>query len=61
MSHQTVSHPNMLHNEELSRIKIQALIDLKLIKPSKSHWASLVFYVNKHSEQVHGKKRLVID
>ena len=28
---------------------------------SKAHWASPAFYVNKHSEQIRGKKRLVID
>ena len=61
MPHQTASHPAMPHDEELCKTDIQALMDLKLIRPSKSHWASPSFYVNKHSEQIRGKKRLVID
>ncbi|KAL9422996.1 hypothetical protein AB3S75_035143 [Citrus x aurantiifolia] len=51
----------MPHDEELCKSEIQALMDLKLIRPSKSHWVSPAFYVNKHSEQIRGKKRLVID
>ena len=61
MSYQTALHPSMPYDEQQCKTEIQALIDLKLIRPSKSHWGSLAFYVNKHSEQVRGKKRLVID
>ena len=61
MPHQTASYLGMPHDEELCKTDIQALMDLKLIRPSKSHWASPSFYVNKHSEQIRGKKRLVID
>jgi len=32
-----------------------------LIEPTNSNWACPAFYVNKRSEQVRGKKRLVID
>ena len=51
----------MPHDEELCKTEIQALMNLRLIRPSKSHWASSAFYVNKFSEQIRGKKRLVID
>lgn len=51
----------MPHDEELCKQKMQSLLDLKFIRPSKSHWASPTFYVNKHPEQVCGKKKLVID
>lgn len=61
MPHQTTSHPGMPHDEELCITEIQALMNLKLIRPSESYWASPAFYVNKHTEQVCGKKRLVID
>ena len=36
-------------------------MDFKLIRPSKSHWANPEFYVNKHSEQIRGKKKFVKD
>lgn len=61
MPHQTASHPSMPHDKELYRAEIQALMELKLIGPSKSHWASPAVYVNKHLEQIRGKKILVID
>ena len=61
MPHQTTSHLGMPYDEELCRTAIQALMDLKLIRPSRYHWASPAFYVNKHTKQVCGKKRLVID
>ena len=61
MPYQTTSHSGMLHDEELCKTEIQALMNLRLIRPSKSHWASPAFYVNKHLEQIRGKKRLVID
>ena len=48
MPHQIASHPGMSHDEDLRRTEIQALMDLKLIEPSKSHSASPTFYVNKH-------------
>lgn len=61
MPHQTTSHLGIPHDEELYKQEIQSLLDLKLIRPSNSHWASPTFYVNKHSEQVRENKRLVID
>lgn len=57
MPHQTASHPGMPYNKELCRQYIQTLLDLKLIRPFKSHWVSPTFYINKHSEQVYGKKK----
>lgn len=39
----------------------QQLLTQGLIEPTKSEWACTAFYVNKRSEQVRQKKRLVID
>lgn len=60
MPYQTTSHLGIPHDEELYKQEIQSLLDLKLIRPSNSYWASPTFYVNKHSEQVREKKRLGI-
>lgn len=51
----------MPRGEKLYREEFDELLKTGLIRPSKSHWASPVFYVTKHSELVRGKKRLVID
>lgn len=56
MPHQTTSYSGMPHDEKLCKYEIQSLLDLKLIRPSESHQANLAFYVNKHSEQVLGKR-----
>ncbi|KAL0439693.1 UNVERIFIED_CONTAM: polyprotein [Sesamum latifolium] len=45
----------------LAREECSQLLALGLIKPTKSNWACLVFYVNKRTKQIRGKKRLVID
>ena len=42
--------------EECQQLSKQGLIEL-----TKSDWACQAFYVNKRSEQVRGKKKLVID
>jgi len=39
----------------------QKLLKLGLIEPTTSDWACQAFYVEKRSEKVRGKKRLVID
>ena len=51
-------HPDhqKLAEEELALLKTQGLIE-----DTSSPWACQAFYVNKHSEQVRGKLRLVID
>jgi len=41
--------------------EIQELLKKGLIEPSKSAWACIGFYVNKHSEQKRGKMRLVVN
>lgn len=61
MPYQTASHPRMPYNEKLCKQEIQSLLNLKLIRSSKFQWARPVFNGNKYSEQVQGKKRLVID
>lgn len=60
ITHQITSHLGMPH-EELWKQELQSLLDLKLIRPSKSQWTNPAFYVNKNFEQVCGRKRLVID
>lgn len=47
--------------QELCKAEIEQLLEHKLIEPCKSPWACPTFYVNKHSEQKRGKKRLVIN
>lgn len=61
MPYQTTSHLGMPYNEKLYKQEIQSLLNLKLIRSSKSQWANLAFYGNKYSEQVREKNRLVID
>ena len=39
----------------------QNLLKQGLIEPTNSDWACQAFYVEKRSEKVRGKKRLVID
>jgi hypothetical protein len=46
---------------EYYKQEIQELIRRKLIEPSRSPWACPAFYVNKHSEQKHGKPIMVIN
>ena len=56
------SHPGMsLEDTALCKQEIEDLLEKDLIEPSNSHWGCVAFYVNKHSEQVRGKKRLVIN
>ncbi|KAH9780642.1 hypothetical protein KPL71_008153 [Citrus sinensis] len=56
------THPGMspsdllLAQQECSQLLVQGLIE-----PTSSQWACQAFYVEKHSEIVRGKKRLVID
>ncbi|KAH9751001.1 hypothetical protein KPL71_014108 [Citrus sinensis] len=56
------THPGMnpsdllLAQQECSQLLAQGLIE-----PTNSQWACQAFYVEKHSEIVRGKKRLVID
>ncbi|KAL0282846.1 UNVERIFIED_CONTAM: polyprotein [Sesamum radiatum] len=45
----------------LAREECSQLLALGLIEPTKSNWACPAFYVNKRTEQIRGKKRLVID
>ncbi|KAM1345841.1 hypothetical protein FF1_035172 [Malus domestica] len=40
MPHQTASHPEMPNDEELCKEEINSLLQLGLIRPSKSPWAS---------------------
>ncbi|KAK2634894.1 hypothetical protein Ddye_029686 [Dipteronia dyeriana] len=46
----------LLGNEEC-----ETLLQQGLIEPTSSPWACQAFYVEKRSEQLRGKKRLVID
>lgn len=57
ISHQTTSQLKMSH--KLCKQEMNTL-SMGLIRPSKSQWASPAFYINKHSKQVWGNKRLVI-
>jgi hypothetical protein len=48
-------------NLKLAQDECSQLLTLGLIEPTNSSWACQAFYVNKRSEQIDGKKRLVID
>ena len=57
-----VVHPGMSPSDRAAAFEeCQQLLKQGLIKPTKSDWACQAFYVNKRSEQIQGKKRLVID
>jgi hypothetical protein len=59
---QKASANNMSPSDQaLCQEEIQHLLDRHLIEPFMSPWACPTFYVNKHSEQKRGKKRLVIN
>ncbi|WJX18453.1 hypothetical protein P8452_08249 [Trifolium repens] len=45
----------------LAREECNQLLQQGLIEPTKSEWACQAFYVEKRSEKIRGKKRLVID
>ncbi|WJX34483.1 hypothetical protein P8452_22594 [Trifolium repens] len=45
----------------LAREECNQLLQQGLIEPTKSEWACQDFYVEKMSEKIRGKKRLVID
>ncbi|XP_061339072.1 uncharacterized protein LOC133285806 [Gastrolobium bilobum] len=56
------THPGMSPSDLiLARIECQELLKQGLIEPTKSPWACQAFYVEKRSEKIRGKKRLVID
>ena len=56
------SHPGMsLADTELCRQEIEDLLAKNLIEPSTSSWGCQAFYVNKHSKQKRGKKKMVIN
>ena len=56
------SHAGMnIEDTDLCRKEIQELLEKGLIEKTNSPWACQAFYVNKHSEQKRGKKRLVIN
>ncbi|KAL0444667.1 UNVERIFIED_CONTAM: polyprotein [Sesamum latifolium] len=56
------SHPGMTPDDlALAREECSQLLALGLIEPTKSNWACPAFYVNKRTEQIRGKKELVID
>lgn len=59
--HRSKAIPMDKEHTELCRKEIDELLKLGLIKPSKSPWGCFGFYVNKHSEIVRGKPRLVIN
>ncbi|WVY95147.1 hypothetical protein V8G54_034235 [Vigna mungo] len=46
---------------QLARQECQELLTQGLIEPTHSNWACQAFYVEKRSERVRGKKRLLID
>ncbi|PKI79478.1 hypothetical protein CRG98_000109 [Punica granatum] len=51
-------------NQELEKhckVEIQELLNKKLMRPSKSPWSCLAFYVNKNAELERGVPRLVIN
>ena len=57
-----VIHPKMSPSNRVAAFEeFQKLLKQELIEPTKSDWTCRAFYVNKRSEQVRGKKRLVID
>ncbi|KAK4384628.1 polyprotein, partial [Sesamum angolense] len=54
------SHPGMISDDlVLAREECNQLLVLGLIEPTKSNWACPAFYVNKRTEQIRGKKRLL--
>ena len=55
--------PVSLSYSKRTASKIENLVEYAqgLIEPTSSQWACQAFYVEKHSEIVRGKKRLVID
>lgn len=61
MPNQTTSHPSMLQDQKICKEELDEFLRIGMIRPSKSQQVSSDFYVKKHSEQVKGKKRLVID
>ncbi|KAH9708170.1 hypothetical protein KPL70_012800 [Citrus sinensis] len=56
-THPGMSPPDLL----LAQQECSQLLAQGLIEPTSSQWACQAFYVEKHSEIVRGKKRLVID
>jgi hypothetical protein len=56
------THPGMTPNDlKPAQEECSQLFKLGLIEPTTSSWACQAFYVNKKSEQVRAKKRLVTD
>ncbi|KAH9734769.1 hypothetical protein KPL71_017494 [Citrus sinensis] len=56
------SHPGMSPSDLLlAKQECSQLLQQGLIKPTNSYWACQAFYVEKRSELLRGKKRLVID
>ena len=56
------SHPGMTPDDlKLAQEECSQLLKLGLIEPTTSSWSCQAFYVNKRTEQIRGKKRLVID
>ncbi|MCO5575202.1 hypothetical protein L7F22_028999 [Adiantum nelumboides] len=56
------THPGMsIEDANLCKIKIDQMLKDGLISPSNNPYACQAFYVNNHSEQKQGKKRLVIN
>nr|GEU41981.1 zinc finger, CCHC-type, viral movement protein [Tanacetum cinerariifolium] len=56
------SHPRMNPDHyQLAKEECEQLVSQGIIEPTTSPWACKAFYVNKRSEQVRGKRRLVID
>ncbi|KAH9734689.1 hypothetical protein KPL71_017455 [Citrus sinensis] len=56
------THPGMSPSDLLlAQRECSQLLAQGLIEPTSSQWACQAFYIEKHSEIVRGKKRLVID
>ncbi|KAH9734792.1 hypothetical protein KPL71_017508 [Citrus sinensis] len=56
------THPGMSPSDLLlAQQECSQLLAQGLIEPTNSQWACQAFYVEKHSEIIRGKKRLVID
>ncbi|KAI5390498.1 hypothetical protein KIW84_075710 [Lathyrus oleraceus] len=56
------THPGMSPSDyTLAREECNQLLKQGLIEPTKSKWACQAFYMEKRSEKLSGKKRLVID
>lgn len=56
------THPGMSPSDySLAREECNQLLKQGLIEPTKSEWACQAFYMEKRSEKLRGKKRLVID